>query len=100
MIDKESTELTLQRQCDLVGLPRSSFYYKPASETPLNLEWMRKIDEIYLTYPFYGIERVCAELRTQGYPVNRKRIKAPDAPNGAFSAVSQAEFEQTEPGLR
>lgn len=58
------------QQCRLVDLPRSSWYYQPAVETPRNLALMRQIDELYLKHPFYGSRRMAKELG-----VNRKRTQ-------------------------
>ena len=60
-------EVSLRRQCDLIGLPRSTYYYEPARESELNLRLMRLIDEQYLITPFYGWPRMTAHLRRQGY---------------------------------
>ena len=74
MIDTQHPELSIRRQCDLIGLNRASFYRKPASETALNLHLMRLIDEQYLRTPFYGYPRMTARLRRAGHDVNRKRV--------------------------
>jgi len=58
------------RQCELVGLARSSWYYEPAGETPANLALMRRIDRLYLRWPFYGSRRMADELGC-----NRKRVQ-------------------------
>jgi putative transposase len=58
------------RQCELLGLARSTRYYVPASETAENLALMRAIDEQYLEMPFYGSRRMAAALG-----VNRKRVQ-------------------------
>ena len=62
----------MARQCQLIGLPRSSWYYTPfqkqGSETKENLALMRSIDELYLKHPFYGSRKMAFEL-----DVNRKR---------------------------
>jgi putative transposase len=55
-------------------LNRSTYYYQPAKETPLNLTLMRLIDEQYLKTPFYGYPKMTEYLRNQGYWVNPKRI--------------------------
>lgn len=60
----------MSRQCDLLGLARSSWYYEPCGETPENLELMRRIDKEYTRHPFYG-SRKLAEL----FGVNRKRVQ-------------------------
>lgn len=75
MIDPDHAEISLRRQCELIGLPRSTYYYVPASESELNLRLMRLIDEQYLKTPFYGWPRMTAHLRRQGYAVNHKRIQ-------------------------
>ncbi len=64
----------MYRQCELLGLSRSSFYYEPAVASPLNLALMRLMDEQYTRTPFYGIRRMTAVLQRQGYPVNHKRV--------------------------
>jgi len=65
----------VQRQCELLDLPRSSFYYQPVPESPENLQLMRLIDEQYLKTPFYGSRRMAAWLKRQDYTVNRKRVQ-------------------------
>lgn len=65
--------LSVRRQCELLGLNRSTLYYQPASETTENLQLMRLIDEQYIQTPFYGWPRMTAVLRRQGYRVNHKR---------------------------
>jgi len=67
--------ISLMRQCELVGLPRSSYYYEPAGESTLNLELMRLIDEQYTRTPFYGVPRMTEVLRGMGYPIGHKRIE-------------------------
>lgn len=66
--------MSLRRQCELLGLNRSTLYYEPAAESEFNLHLMRLIDEQYLKTPFYGYPRMTAWLRRQGYEVNPKRI--------------------------
>lgn len=67
--------INISRQCELAGIPRSSYYYKHKPESPLNLELMRIIDEQYMKTPFYGIPRMTAYLRSKGYNVNHKRVE-------------------------
>ena len=75
-IDPAHPQLSILRQCELLGLPRAS-YYRPAGagETAENLGLMRLIDEEYTRHPFYGSRKLCAYLRRLGYPVNRKRVQ-------------------------
>ena len=66
--------LSIVRQCELLGLPRSSYYFKPAGATVKNLQLMRLIDEQYTEMPYYGSRRMTAWLKKLGHDVNRKRI--------------------------
>jgi putative transposase len=75
LVEPGHPQLSVRRQCVLLGLPRSSYYYEPASETPENLRLMRLIDEQYLACPFYGSRRMAAWLREKGEAVNRKRTQ-------------------------
>jgi putative transposase len=67
--------LSIGRQCELLGLARSSFYYEPALETPENLALMRLIDRQYTDCPFYGSRKMTTWLQGQGHEVNRKRVQ-------------------------
>ena len=67
--------MSVRRQCELLGLNRSSLYYEPAAETAENLRLMRLIDEEYTAHPFYGSRRMTAWLIEQGEEVNRKRVQ-------------------------
>ena len=67
--------MSLRRQCELIGLNRSSYYYQPVPESPFNLTLMRLIDEQYLRTPFYGYLKMTEYLRQKkGYLVNHKRV--------------------------
>jgi len=74
-IDPNHPQISVPRQCELIGLPRATYYYRPLMEDPLNLELMNKIDEQYTRTPFYGVRKMTAWLRREGYPVNPKRIR-------------------------
>jgi len=76
-VDDKDPSLSIRRQCELLRLPRSS-YYKPRPtcfESAENLELMRRIDEEFLRHPFYGSRKMRDYLNREGYPVNRKRIQ-------------------------
>jgi len=75
MIESSYTAISIRRQCDLIGLNRSTLYYQPAGESPLNLDLMRVIDEQYTKTPFYGWPRMTAQLQRLGYEVNHKRVQ-------------------------
>jgi len=67
--------MSIVRQCGLLELARSSFYYQPLGETTMNLALMRWIDEEFTKRPFYGVARMTASLRRLGFEVNPKRIR-------------------------
>jgi len=75
LIDPDHASLSIRRQCELLGLPRSTLYYEPATETTENLHLMRLLDEHYLKMPFYGSRRMTAWLQAEGHAVNRKRVQ-------------------------
>jgi putative transposase len=75
IIDPMYPRLSVVRQCELVSISRSGFYYQPASETPLNLMLMRLIDEQFLQTPWYGSRQMARHLRREGYGVGRKRVR-------------------------
>ena len=74
-IEHDHPELSVRRQCALLGIPRSQLYYEPVAEKPENLELMCLIDEQYLKTPFWGSRNIGAFLWKQGHQVNRKRIQ-------------------------
>ncbi len=65
--------LSIARQCRLLSIKRSSYYYQGTGETPLNLELMRRVDEQFLETPWYGARQMARHLRRLGYCVGRKR---------------------------
>jgi putative transposase len=75
MIEPKHPQLSIVRQCELVLISRSGFYYRPAGETPLNLVLMRLIDAQFLETPWYGSRQMARHLRREGYTVGRKRIR-------------------------
>ena len=74
MVDRKEP-LPVARQCELLELPRSTFYHVPKPVSDEELELMRLIDRCHLKYPFYGSRRIRDWLEDQGHRVNRKRIQ-------------------------
>ncbi len=66
LVEADHPELSIRRQCELLGLNRSTLYYQPATETPLNLHLMRLLDEADLQMPFLGVIKMTERLRSQG----------------------------------
>ena len=74
LVEVGHREIAVTRQCELLGLPRSSFYYEPRGESAGNLRLMRLIDEKYTRHPFFGVQKITSHLRRKGCCVNHKRI--------------------------
>ncbi len=75
MIEPEYPNLSVVRQCELVSISRSSFYYQPVGETAENLGLMRLIDAQFLEAPWYGSRQMARHLRRSGHAVGRKRVR-------------------------
>lgn len=75
MIEPQQADISMRRQCELIGLSRSTFYYSLATESEFNLQIMRLIDEQYTKTPFYGWPRLTAHLQRLGHKVNHKRVR-------------------------
>lgn len=74
MIARPHPQFSIQEQCALLKVPRSTLYYKPEPVNDEELKLMRRIDEIFTKWPFYGARRMVAELRGEGWIVNRERV--------------------------
>jgi len=75
MIRRDNPDLSLSRQCRLVSINRSSFYYVAKGESGRNLALMRRIDELFLKYPFYGSRQMARQLRREGVCSGRHRVR-------------------------
>ena len=74
-IEPEHDQLGISRQCELLGIVRSRYYYEAKGESLLNLNLMRLIDGQFLETPWYGSRQMARHLRRQGYCVSRKRVR-------------------------
>jgi putative transposase len=74
MIDR-THEMPISRQCSILDICRSSYYYQAVPMDQRDVELMRVIDEIHLKYPFYGSRKVRDELRDRGYEVGRGHVR-------------------------
>jgi putative transposase len=74
LVELAHPDLSIRRQCELLGVSRASLYYQPGGESEENLLLMRLLDEQYTQTPFYGRRRMTAWLQGQGYEVNPKRV--------------------------
>ena len=75
MVNREHPKLSTARQCALLGVARSSLYYRPKVVSEEDLSLMGEIDRQYLETPFYGSRRLKAWLERRGIQVSRKRVQ-------------------------
>jgi putative transposase len=75
MVVQEHPMLSVRSQCRLLRLSRSSYYCQPKGESAENLAIMKKIDEVYLSHPYYGSRRMTHVLTQEGVQVSRHRVR-------------------------
>ena len=75
LVDRRHRHLSIVRQCQMLGVSRSSIYYRAKGTSQQDLSLMRELDRQYLETPFYGSRRMRASLERQGMPVSRKRVQ-------------------------
>ena len=75
MVEPNLPGLSVGKQCALLSISRSSFYYEPKGESEMNLDLMRMIDKQFLETPFYGVRQMTWHLRNEDHLVNEKRIR-------------------------
>lgn len=75
MVVADHPQLSITRQCLLLGVARSSYYYQEQARPEEELTLLRLLDEQYMKTPFYGSRRMTVVLRQKGYPVSRKRVR-------------------------
>ncbi len=75
MIRKETTELSLTRQCKLLKISRSSIYYTPVGVNAETLALMHEIDRVFTKYPFFGSRQIAAYLPQSGFSAGRHRVR-------------------------
>jgi putative transposase len=68
-------DIPVVRQCELLDLAPSTFYYQSSRDERLNLKLMRRLDEEYTKHPFFGSRKLVVRLRKAGFAVNRKRVQ-------------------------
>ena len=75
MIRRDHPDLSVSRQCGVLSIGRSSFYYAPKGESASRLALMRRLDALFLKYPFYGSRQMARQLRREGVRVGRHRVR-------------------------
>ena len=75
IVQPDCATLSIIRQCELLSISRSGFYYGPTGEKAEALALMRLIDEAYLLFPYYGLRQMARHLSCLGHPVGRRRAR-------------------------
>lgn len=75
MIDDNNSKISISRQCELLDLSRSSYYFKEKDLTQEDYQLMNKIDEIFTSHPYYGTRRMSAVLISKGHKIGRKKVR-------------------------
>jgi putative transposase len=75
LVDRDDPHLPIAAQCRLLKLARSTLYYRSVAVSADDLALMRRMDELYTKWPFYGSRRMVAALCQDGWTVNRKRVR-------------------------
>ena len=76
IIDKEESDISINKQCEILELPKSSFYYKKKQHFSSNEKSIKRcIVDIYEDLPFYGYRRVYQELKTMDIKIGKDRIQ-------------------------
>ena len=99
-IEPQCREIPIARQCALLGLARSSYYWRPAAPDPYDLVLMRRLDEQYTRTPFYGVPRMTAQLRREGHGVGRKRVRRLMRQMGLQAVYPKRGLSKPAPGHR
>jgi putative transposase len=74
LVTSKLKNLPLTRQCELLGLNRSSFYYRPVPMSEYDLAIMRRIDEIATDVSTYGYRKIHAQLKSEGWHVGHNKV--------------------------
>ena len=98
MINRRHPALSTVRQCNLLGISRSSVYCRPRGPSKQDLALMKQIDQQYLSTPFYGSRRMKVWLGRQGHSVNRKRVRRLMRTMGLQAVYRRPRTSQPSPG--
>src|SRR4051794_12838301 len=98
LVERGHPEISVRRQCELLGVNRSGLYYERLGESEENLRLMRLLDEQYTRTPFYGSRKMREWLATEGHAVNRKRVSRLMALMGIEAVYPKPKLSQPREG--
>ena len=97
LIDKQNKVLSIRKQCELLGLTRSNFYYRAAEESCENIQLMRLLDEEFTRHPCKGVISMTSYLADLGYRVNPKRVRRLLRQMGIMAIYPKKNISQSHP---
>ena len=92
--------LSVSRQCALLGVARSSFYYRPPPESAEELELLKRVDRIFTSHPVYGSRRLRVALLREGISVGRRRVRRLMRKLGLWAVRPKRNTSKPHPGTR
>ena len=100
LVQRGHARASLSLQCRLLGLSRSSLYYRSRGPSEEELALMRRLDELYMAYPFYGSRQMSRHLRREGWAAGRHRVRRLMRALGLESIYSRPRGSEPHPGHR
>jgi len=88
----------VSRQCRLLDIGRSRYYYQAVPVSQADVDLMRMIDEIHLKYPFYGSRKVRDELKVRGVKVGRGHVRTLMQKMGIEALYQKPRLSEPHPG--
>ena len=98
LVDRDHSQLSIRRQCELLGLARSGVYRVTAPANDNDLAVMRKLDELFTAWPFLGSRRMAQMLKAEGLAINRKRVQRLMREMGIAALGPKPTTSKPEPG--
>ena len=92
--------LSVSRQCALLGLARSSFYYRSRPESAAELELLKRLDRIFTDHPVYGSRRLQVTLLREGVSVGRRRVRRLMRKLGLWAVRPKRNTSRRHPGYK
>ena len=100
LVQRGHPQASLSLQCRLLGLCRSTLYYRPRAADPDELALMRRLDELYTAHPFYGSRQMSRHLVREGYAAGRHRVRRLMRTMGLEAIYCKPRCSQPQPGHR
>ena len=100
LVQRGHPQASLSLQCRLLGLCRSTLYYRPRAADPDELALMRRLDELYTAHPFYGSRQMSRHLVREGYAAGRHRVRRLMRTMGLEAIYYKPRCSQPQPGQR